>query len=371
MSEALDKLGGQDAPEIREVSVMVAKDGPLADEQLQEIRRAATRHLKRWSIPQDLVAHKLGTNKTYMSNFLSGNFGQIPKGTLQKLAREVNDWVELDNRRQLHEVDSAFVHTKVAERLIKVARHAVETRDIVVAHGPAGCGKTVTLLELRKLIPASIYLYITPDHARKAGFQRGLYQAVWEHRPPARPTLSDVLERLKFSDRLLMLDNADLIHPDVFPVIMSLHDVAEIPILIAGTFRLLQKLTHDNDSLRGQMASRIGMRAELLSEQTAPRRGGRAGEWIRAEEIRAIFERGQIKLHPATVARLKAIANHSVGRLRRCERYLRYAQLLLPRQRGEVLITEELLEQAILLVDGEPLPAAPTGRVLESEAATA
>ena len=55
----------------------------------------------------------------------------------------------------------------------------------------------------------------------------------------ASATLADVIERLKHSDRLLMLDNADVLHPDVYPLIMALHDVARIALLIVRTYKLL------------------------------------------------------------------------------------------------------------------------------------
>lgn len=350
-------LDGQDV-RLREVSVMVPTDGTLTAEHLTQIRGAAARYIKRRGYALALVAQKLGTNQTYISNFLSGSQDAIPAKTLQALARQINEWLDLDNARQARRGEKCFVHTKVAQRLIKIARHAVETGDIAVAHGPAGCGKTATLEQLRTLIPASIYLYITPDSARRSGFLRALYEAVWEHRGPRRPTLADVLERLRQSDRLLMLDNADELHPDVYPILMALHDVAEIPILIVGTYKLLTRLQHDADPLRGQMSSRIGIRAELLAEQTSPRRGRGPREWITAAEIRSIFERGRIKLHPDTVSRLCDIANNSIGRLRRCERYLRYATIMATSNHTSV-ITLELLDKAIVLVDGAAPPASP------------
>jgi len=323
MGDVLDNLGEQDA-RVREVSAMV-KDDQLTEADFQKIRRAAAKYIRSCGYAQGQVAQKLGSNETYVSNFLSGRFDQIPAATLQKFARNLNEWLELDHNRRRRQGERVFVHHKVAQKLIKAARIGRATNDIVVADGPTGIGKTATLLQLRGLIPASIYLYITPDCARKSGFLRALYEAVWEHRGPARPTLADVIERLKHSDRLLMLDNADVLEPATYPTIMALHDVCNIPILIVGTYKLRQKLMADGDHLRGQMASRIGLRIELLSEQTSARRGGRAAEWISAVEIRQLYEGGRVKLHPSAVARLKAIANFDIGRLRRCGKLMRYA----------------------------------------------
>jgi len=232
-------------------------------------------------------------------------------------------------------------------------------QDVLGLVGETGCGKSVTLGELVKLIPTMILILLTSDQRHRTGLLRALYSAVWGHAAPARPRLSDIVERLKFSDRLLALDNADVLGgPDCYQVIMDLHDTCRIPILLVGTHKLLQRMMFDNDPLRGQMSSRIGMRVELLSEQTSPKRGGRPVEWIPAQQIRQIFESAQVKLHPAAVARLKAMANFEIGRLRRCEKCMKYAELLTPRQSGQIMITEDILEQAIALVSGEAMPAA-------------
>lgn len=350
-ADILDNLGGAESRN-REVSAMAAKDGPIGDAKLAEIREAVAAYVKRRGYPLGLVAQKVGSNATYISNFLSGKFDAIPAATLTKLARELNEWTEQDHRRATRSTGQpAFVHTRVAKRLLNVAMRVAETGDIGIAHGPAGVGKSATCAELRRTIVGSLYCYVTPDAARKTGFLRMLYEAVWEHRGPARPTLADLIERLKHSDRLLIIDNADLLEASTYPVLMSLHDVAQVPILLVGTHALVAKLAYDADPLRGQMASRIGLRAELLSEQTAPRSRGRAAEWIGADELRAMFESPRVKLHASAIPRIKQIANFETGRCRRVERMVRYA-VSLAGGRGAVLVTEALLLQAIMLVDG-------------------
>ena len=348
---------------------MVATDGPLSVEKLNEISAGLLHYLKARGYSQALVVQKVGAdnlNASYLSAFVTKKYDEIPAATLQRVARLLNDWMEQDHRRTRTQGEQVFVQTRVATRTIKVVRYICQTCDIGVIHGPAGCGKTTTLIEAQKLIPASIYVLLTTDCSKRTGFLRALREAVWRHRAPSRPTLADIIDRLKLSDRLLMLDNADVLDRSCYQVIMDLHDAAGIPILLCGTSELLTKLTADRDPLRGQMSSRIGMRAELLPEQTNPKRGGR-GEWISADEIRRIFERGKIKLHPASVARLKSVATSEIGRLRLCERYLRYATLYAGRGNGEITITPDVLERAIALVDGlSTVATAGTAEVLEA-----
>jgi hypothetical protein len=53
----LDNLGEPDAHRVREVSAMVAKDGPLSEEKLNEIRAAVKRYIKARGYTQGQVAH--------------------------------------------------------------------------------------------------------------------------------------------------------------------------------------------------------------------------------------------------------------------------------------------------------------------------
>jgi len=228
-------------------------------------------------------AQKLGTDAGYISAFFGNvaKFEALPAGSLQKLARLLNEWAEADHRRTRSRTEQAFVSTIVAERIIKVARHVCETGDIGLIHGLAGIGKSTTLVELQKLVPASLYILLTTDCTRRSGFLRALRDAVWQTRSPSRATLADIIERLKMSDRLLLLDNADVLDPACYQVIMDLHDVAGVPILLAGTYKLLTKLTHDADPLRGQMSSRSRCRARPHPDARGVgcknRRGRRAG----------------------------------------------------------------------------------------------
>lgn len=357
----IDGLGGSEARTL-EAGLMLPKEGPLAEERLQEVRAAVARYVKPRGYSQELIAAKVGSNPTYVSCFLAGKFADVPAGSLQKLARRLNAWIELDNQRRRNERGQVFVHTTVAERIIKVCKYAAETGDIVVLHGPAGIGKSCTLVEVAKLIPATIYLLATTDHARRSGFLRGLREVVWEVRAPSRPTLTDIIDRLAHSDRLLIVHNADVLETSVFRTLMDLHDAAGIPIVLAGTHKLVEKLAHDADPLRGQMSSRIEMRAEILGDRQVPKRGGPGRAWVTAAQIREILARGRIKLHPAAVERLKAIANFQIGHLRRCGRMVRYAALYSPGARngdGPLTITLEMLERAIALVDGQEAAAAP------------
>jgi transcriptional regulator with XRE-family HTH domain len=287
---------------VRQVSVMIPMDGPIPARKLDEVRTAVREYIVSRGYSQTKVARKLGTNPTYLSNFLSGS-AALPPDAEQKLARSLNEWMERDYARRLTRAPEGYVPTRVAQRISKVADQVCATGDIGVIVGPAGIGKTTTL----------------------------------------------------------MLDQADDLAADTLKVVMDLHDIAGIPILLAGTHRLLRKLDHDRDVLRGQMSSRVGIRADVLRERSNPRGRGRPVEWIKAEQIRALFESPRIKLHPAAVAKLKDIANLHIGSLRRCARIVRYAQLLVPgaETADSVLITLEALDQATILVDGQLLVAGP------------
>ncbi len=128
-ADNLDLLGGR-TDSVREVSVMVATDGALTSEKIEAIRKAAAAYIRRAGYAQSLVAQKLGSNETYISNFLSGRFDAIPAKTLSALARGTNEWMELDHRRRQRVARGRFRRTRRRRHLAAPAGRLPAQRQV-------------------------------------------------------------------------------------------------------------------------------------------------------------------------------------------------------------------------------------------------
>lgn len=363
----------QDA-HVRKVSRMVPADGPLTDKQIDEIVAAVQQHLREFDISQADVAKALGTNDTYISWLLSRNERYLSGASRDKLARQLNDWIEDDYQHRQTKRPENFVRTRVAELIFQTAQNARHARLIAVVTGSAGMGKTATIQAIAAEVPGTLLVTVDYDCRGARGLlDRIMQTARLRRKGRSKAKLADLVERLRGTGRLLIIDQAHDLRDDAFPLLMNLHDQCELPILLVGTKEIHDRVKDNTDVEFGQMSSRIGLRVNLLHELSKGKGGGqRQLQWISVPEIRKIFER-KLKLHPDSARMLAAIANATVGHLRRVKHIMRLAEAIARSDRtagAQILVAH--VRRAIELVEGHDVaPPPPSGGDEVREAATA
>jgi len=167
------------------------------------------------------------------------------------------------------------------------------------------------------------------DTRNAGGFIKKVYEASRIRRIKyTKVELGQVIERTRGTRRLLIIDQAHELRDSVFPVLMSLNEQAQMPILLVGTVDLHRRLEDDQDPEFGQLSSRVTLRCDLLDELLQPGRGGGLKQWISADELKRIFAVGKIKFHPDGLQALVKVANFECGHLRRVGNLVRVAAAL-------------------------------------------
>ncbi len=254
------------------------------------------------------------------------------------------------------------------------------SRSARPATGPAGIGKTTVAKAICGEIPGTVYVCIDQETCSATGLIAAIYRALKQRpRRHFRPKLSDLVEGFGNSGRLLIIDQAHRLRDRALETLMDLHDNCALPILLIGTAELHRRVSDDEDPLFGQLASRVGVRLDLLAGLHVAGAGkpgpdsGTAAVSFSVADVRAIFARGKLKLHPDAANMLARIATYSVGHLRRAVRIFRWAEAIALRN-SAAEITAAHVAAAAAMVAGEPLPTPPptTGeRIAERQEATA
>lgn len=298
------------------------------------------------------LARAIGANPTYISLLLSRP-GELPDGTADELCRKLNLWMEQDYRAAQARRDSdALVDTVVAQRFIGIARNVQVRRDIGVAYGPAGCGKTCCAQAALLAIPGAMLVSVHHDTRSAAGLLRYIEAASRSSQRVARYARFDsVVDRLRRSGRLLLVDQAHDLRDSGLRLLKDLHDECELPILLIGTVDVLRRVTDDHDPQYGQLSSRIGLRVSLAPEITGAG-GRRRAAWITTPQVRAMFQRGKLKLHPDAAKLLADIANYDVGLLRRAGRVFAWAAFACE-QDAAAVVSEEHVRTALRWIYGD------------------
>lgn len=379
-SNWIDNLS-QDA-RARWVSRMTT-DKPLSIRDAADLRTALQAHLDRFDVTAAQVAKAIDVSEATISNLLH-HADRIADATREKLWRQIGNWMELDYARRIADRPRDFVHTEVAETIFAVARRAHERGWMALATGPAGIGKTACAKVLTAEL-AAVYVYVDVDTRGARGLISTIDSIVnhlqrYRRRgraPVASATLRSVVEKLKGSGRLIIIDQAHDLRDSALAALMNLHDLAEVPILLLGTVDFAVRTRDDNDPEYGQLSSRIRLRVDLLREVIAGDSGGGGArkiplQWVNAEQMRKLLH-PRFKVHTDAIRLLVAIANREPGHIRRAQTIFDIAEDMAKHDRragGEVQLAH--VQQARRYADGydSPTPLEPTPRE-QREAASA
>lgn len=329
----------------------------LTDKIRSDLLDSVAAWMKDAGVSQSQLSRKLGCSASYVSHLLTGS-EQIPPATRDELLRKCNALIEEDARGRDYRRPDGLVDTAVVKRFIQAARHVSRARTIGLAVGPAGIGKTIAAKAVAAEMPGAVLVSVTHDTRARRGFLDALARALRMRTARTCVRLADVVERLAGSGRLLMVDQAHDLRSDVLGLLHNLHDEAELPILLIGTVAIDERVRKDADPRYGQLSSRIGLRVPLLPELFGRGRGGRPAQWISSEEIRRMFSRGKLRLHPEAVRLLAEMANRDIGHLRRVRNVVRLAEIFARDASASELGVADLLK-AVELVDGAPAGAPP------------
>jgi DNA transposition AAA+ family ATPase len=294
------------------------------------------------------------------------------------LLRRANAWIELEYRAILTRDarPESFCMTRVAERMYGVARKLSERRDMGCVWGPAGIGKSTIAAAIQAELPNTVVITVNDGAISRGGFARVLYRNLQRRRTePQGMPFEAILRLLKQSVRvasrpLIIVDQAHRLRDNVLPLLCDLHDEGGASIMLVGTVDTHRRVTDDEDPEYGQFASRVGLRCDLAPElygsRSTPHR-----KLFTVVDVRKIFQRGKVRLHPGAADLLSRTANESVGHLRRVERLLEWA-VAVARKREKcgpedaVTVIADDIHRASKVVEGpdqnKTLPAAPPAR---------
>ncbi len=356
MPDEFDKLVEQEA-RLRKVSRMVPTTGPLTDTKRAEIRQALEAFMREHGLTQADVAKAIGRKTTYVNNLLN-EAATLPVATRDEMYRDLNNWMDREARARANRRPDDFVVTRVAERMFALAERLVERADMAVAYGPAGAGKTKTIEALIAEIPTAIAITADHDSRYPTGLLRKLYNSVSRKKRLGPARLEEVVEKLRKPERiathnLVVVDQAHVLHDRSIRLLAELADQAQCSVLLIGTVDLKTRVSSDDDPEYGQLSSRFGMRINLAPELTGSFAGSkRAAECFSVADIRKIFHRSKIKLHPDAARMLCEIANRHRGTLRRVSRLFDWAEVA-ARKKHSAEITVAHVKAAMRVVEAE------------------
>lgn len=208
-------------------------------------------------LSQSKLATMLGVSSTTISQYLSG----VYMGDTDTLDKKVREMIERA-KDKANDIKSDFVATATAKNIMDVCAMAHAMNDINLVIGEAGLGKTMALKHYAENTEGVVLIETAPTFSPKVLLIE-LCQKIGV--VPSRnnhDNITAIVEKLKGSDRLIIIDEAELLSYKCLEVIRRIHDMAGIGIVLAGMPRLRANLRGKRGEYK-QLYSRVGFACDI------------------------------------------------------------------------------------------------------------
>ncbi|MDP4176283.1 MAG: AAA family ATPase [Bacteroidota bacterium] len=206
----------------------------------------------------NLAAQAMGISGSRLSQFLSGSY----KGNIQETTEIVGNYIQLVGERKsiVEKVD--FVMTKNAKKVLDLARLIHIEKGLGVLTGRAGLGKSMALQRYKAGHKDVIYLEVNTTFSAKILLSKICQQCGLISKGHLNYLLDSIIDRLKDTGRLLIVDQAEYLPDKALDILRTIHDEAGIGLLLAGLPRLLNNIKGIGGILE-QIYTRVDTACEL------------------------------------------------------------------------------------------------------------
>ena len=308
---------------------MLRDEQEITPEIAQQVIERLKGLLKRTDKSASSAARSLGLSPSTLSELMNGSYA----ANSEKHYRAIDKWIETQIMKENAPRPIGFVKSLEVSRQIYAAfRWAVETNSIVLVHGPAGIGKTITAKAIRAETPGSIFVSVTTAGIRKTAIMLLIAEAMGIplFKTTADELFKQLVSALAGTGRPLIVDEIHKLEgrqkDEALHCLRDLHDATEIPMMFLGMSSIAQYIQQGkakgHESL-DQLHSRVGY---WLSLTDAADSGNPDGGLYSMQDIQKIITAGKLRMTPDATRYLHLLANlPGQGALRSIDKLLKLA----------------------------------------------
>jgi len=242
----------------------VARETPLLIERVAAVMSEA-------ALSQGKVAKEAGISPAALNQWLRGRY----KGDNSEVESKLEKWLAARERRvvvgETLPTRGAYIATPAGERIKGVLSYTQAAADLSVIYGGAGVGKTRAIKNYAASAPNVWVATMRPDTAGVGACLEEISEAVGLKMPGRAARQSrDLSAKLEGTGGLLIIDEAQHLSLAAIESIRSIHDKAEIGLVLCGNESVYARLTGGSRAATfAQLFSRIGKRLRLSQPNKA------------------------------------------------------------------------------------------------------
>jgi len=190
---------------------------------------------------QASLAHSANVSPTVINQILKDTYKGDSESNITKMLDVINGRKE---KASIQFQVPEFIKTSIAKKIVNALRRStnIAVPRILVLHGASGIGKTKTAQEFLKKDSTTTLIEIRPDFTIKAVLQT-IAQEIGTSPTGANFDITNrIIAKLKYSNRMIIFDEAEYLSARSLDIIRRIHDHAQIPIVLMGMPHLYQNI---------------------------------------------------------------------------------------------------------------------------------
>ncbi len=228
-------------------------------QQLKEVTAGSRNSKDR--ISESAIARGIGRSDAAVNLFVNDKY----TGKNLLLAQQIEKWmIRQEEKKNVQVIFPETIDTFAVSKVNKACRIAHVENKIVVITGQAGVGKTVAVKKYVTENPDVIHVQVIPYYTAK-DVMSDIHRAVgYNGEGRLIDMFKIVLKDLKDSNRMILIDEAELLPYRGLEMIRRLYDLSGIGIALVGMPKLITNMRGKGGEYR-QLYSRIALHAEIPS----------------------------------------------------------------------------------------------------------
>lgn len=232
-----------------------------------ELRTRLTEVMGRDGLSQTDVAREAGISAASLSSWLQDKYGADPGNMNAKVERWLDAYAHRKAESGHLPPAPSYVETPTGSRVLDALMYAQTAGDMIVVYGGAGLGKTSALKRYAQTSPSVWVATMTPATASVVTALEEVAEALGLrdlHGGAARLQRA-IVRRLRDTEGLLIIDEAQHLSVAALDQLRSLHDAAGIGLALVGNEAVYARMTGGNRAaFLDRLYSRIGKRVRIV-----------------------------------------------------------------------------------------------------------
>lgn len=288
---------------------------------MSDLKQQLKDYMEETGATQTAIGRAIDYSGATVSQYLSG----IYSGDVKEVEAKIQNFLERQTEKsKSRKADIPFVLTKAAARYFDAARICHLHGEMGVVYSDAGLGKTVAGRAYSAQNKGVIFIETDPTYSARV-LLSVLHKACGHNGKGSLHGMGeDIIKRLKGSERLIIIDEAENLPRRALEIIRRIGDKTGVGVLLTGMPRLIENL-RGNQGDFAQMSSRVGVAAKL--------------EPLKPQDTEKMVHAAL----PGANGSWKAFHEFSHGNGRRLSKLVRYAPDVA--RTNETAITREVVEK--------------------------